>query len=53
MHNKTFCFISFLCPTHPNSGSPDGLHGQSDEGGDGVGHSKVEHKIMDVGAAPG
>ena len=34
---------------HPNGRPPDGLHGQGDEAGDGVGQGEVEHQVVHVG----
>ena len=33
---------------HLISGSPDGLHGQSDECGDGVSYGEMIHQIVDI-----
>ena len=37
--------------SHPNGGSPDSLHGDGDEAGDGVCQGQVKHQEVDVGAA--
>ena len=36
--------------THPDCDSPDRLHGQRDEAGDGVSQGQVEHQEVDIGA---
>ena len=38
---------------HPNRGSPDGLHGQGDEAGDGVRQGEVEHQVVNIGPGSG
>ena len=49
--NNTACFTQ-ISATHPNGGSPDCLHGEGDEGGDGVCHGEVEHKVVNISPNP-
>ena len=42
--------IAYLSSAHPDGGSPEGLHGQGDEAGDGVSQGQMKHKKVDVGA---
>ena len=35
-----------------NSCSPDSLHGEGDEAGDGIRYGQVEDKVVHIGAAP-
>ena len=41
----------FVSVSHPDGGSPDGLHGDGDEAGDGVCQGQMEHQEVDVCAA--
>ena len=45
------CLCHTVSVSHPDGGSPDGLHGDGDEAGDGVCHGQMEHQEVDVGAA--
>ena len=42
--------IAYLSSAHPDGGSPEGLHGQGDEAGDGVSQGQMKHQKVDVGA---
>ena len=39
--------------TDPYGGPPGCLHGEGDEGGDGVRHGQMEYKIVNIRPAPG
>ena len=46
-------WTNFTFPmTYPCCYFPDGLHGQGDEAGDGVGHGQVEYQVVHIGSAP-
>ena len=45
------CLCHTVSVSHPDGGSPDCLHGDGDEAGDGVCHGQMEHQEVDVGAA--
>ena len=45
------CLCHTVSESHPNGGSPDCLHGDGDEAGDGVCQGQMEHQEVDVCAA--
>ena len=49
--NLTRCsYPAYLSSAHSDGGSPDSLHGQGDEAGDGVSQGQMKHQKVDVGA---